>query len=331
MILSELKMKPKHRRSRRYSGRRRTEKNRSVILTVLIMIFIIAIVIGSVFLGKHLKIKAELSLGMRDDIETEDVSQTTETEKSMLFAFKAPASIDIEYFGVDKFSDFSGDKSAVSLVLREHDGVLKYSSPVAQALGGQTADVYLPDANEIISAFGDAYVSVLTVMKEHSVADSYTTALHAFEQAILYELSEAGADEVLLCGFSSLDAEKAEMLCAFSADYHNGAKVKTPIGLIIPYSFFADAEANELCRTLSEHFEFLCVDFSDLTASEEQTIEETVRERVDSMQMYLSRYSLRIILDAENEALSEIKDSLSDAALYSYQSVKVSEIFGENE
>ncbi len=323
-------MKSKHRRNRRYSGRRRTEKNRSVLLLVLITVFIIIIVIGSVFLGKYLKMKAELSLEMRDDIETDDVSES-QKEPGLLFDFKTPSSIDIEYFDVENTADFSGEEDAVSLIFRGHDGTLKYSSPVAKALGGQAEDVELPIANDIISAFGESYISALVVMKEHSSEDAYTSALHAFEQSILYELAEAGADELLLCGFSELSAEKAKMICSFSEDYHKGAKVKIPIGLVIPYSFFSAVDANELCRVLSEHFEFLCVDFSDLETTDEQTIEETVRERVDSIQMYLSRYSLRIVLDAENKDIYKIKSVLKEAALYSYQSVAVGEIFKENE
>lgn len=324
-------MKQKHRRGRRYSGRRRTEKNRSRILTVLIIIFAVAIVIGSVFLGKYLKMKAELSLSMRDDIDTEDISNLPEVEKSILFDFKAPVAIDIEYFDAEKFSDFTGEVSAVSLVLRSHNGILKYSSPVAQALSIQEPDTLLHTANDIFSAFGESYVSSLVVMQEHGAFDSYVPTLHTYEQAVIYELSEAGADEVILCGFSELNAEKVKMLCDFSVDYHNGAKVKTPIGIIVPYSFFTTDGANELCHTLSKHFEFICVDFSDLTASEEQTVEEAVRERVDGIQMYLSRYSLRVVLDAENKSIGEIKEALADAVLYSYQGVKVSEIFSENE
>ncbi len=324
-------MKSKHRRSRRYSGRRRTEKNRSVLLTVLIIIFIIAIVIGSVFLGKYLKIKAELSLNMRDDNETEEILQPLTPENSILFDFKAPVTIDIKHFDVDNFENFSGEATAVSLIFRGKDGELKYSSPVAQALGIQPSDTALPTANDIISAFGESYVSAFVVMREHNSFDSYVPTLHAFEQAVLYELAQAGADEVILGGFSEIDAERVEMLCDFSADYHSGASVKTPIGLMLPYSFFTDEGANELCRTLAEHFEFFCVDFSDLAFSEEQTIGEAVRARVDSMQMYLSRYSLRVALDAENEDFDEIKGALADAALYSYQSIKVSEIFPETE
>ena len=324
-------MKPKHRRSRRYSGRRRTEKNRSVLLTVFLIIFIIATVIGSVFLGKYLKIKAELSLSMRDDAETEDISQPPTPQSSILFDFKAPVTIDVEYFDVDDFAKFSGEGTAVSLVFREYDGRLKYSSDVAKALGVQSADIELPAAGEIISSFGENYVSALVVMKAHNSLVSYIPALHAFEQAVVCELAEAGADEVLLCGLSVIDSEMVKMLCDFSAEYHSNAKMRTPIGLIIPYSFFTFEGANELCHMLSEHFEFLCVDFSDLTVSEEQTVEDAVRERIDSMQMYLSRYSLRVVLDAENESADEIKDALANAALYLYQSVRVGEIFPEDE
>lgn len=324
-------MKPKHRRSRRYSGRRRTEKNRSVLLTVLIIIFIIAIVIGSVFLGKYLKIKAELSLSMREDVETEDILQPPTPQSSILFDYKTPATIDAEYFNAEDFASFSGEEEAVTLVLRGHDGALKYSSEVAKALGVQPQDNPLPTANDIISAFGENHVSALVVMSDHDSHDSYVPTLHSFEQAVLYELAGAGADEVVLCGFSGIDAEKAEMLCEFSVQYHSGASLRTPIGLMIPYSFFAQDGANELCRMLSEHFEFLCVDFSDLTADEGESVQDAVRERVDSIQMYLSRYSLRVVLDAENELSEEIKAALAGAAIYSYQSIMVSEIFSENE
>ena len=50
-------------------------------------------------------------------------------------------------------------------------------------------------------------------------------------------------------------------------------------------------------------------------------MKEAVHARIDTMQMYLSRYSMRVVLDSESASLAEARETLDEAALYSVQTL----------
>lgn len=327
-------MKSKHRRNhRRYSGRRRNERTRSKIAVFLIFIFIIAVIIGSVFLGKYLKAKADISESNRnneDTVSNADTAADPEKE-SILFDKRPPEQIDAEYLSVDNIETFAGEGSSVSLLLRDKAGKLYYSSPVAQTLGGQNVENGLRRAEDLIAKLDESnsYISVCFALAGHSEEkEAMIDAVHAFENALIGEIAAAGADEILLCGFDTIDPSQVSMLCAFSESYRKTAASEVPLGLLIPYSFFSLTNANELCRALADHFEFLAVDYTDLSESEEMPLAEAVSARIDTMQMYLSRYSLRVVLNAESSEYESAKTALKEAAVYSIQSISRADLAG---
>lgn len=326
-------MKSKNRRSHRsYSGRRRSERNRSKLAVVLIVLFIIAVVIGSVFLGKYLKTKAELSEANRTDSDTVFHTETSpDNEKNnILFSSRPPERIEAGYIPLDVINSLEGEVAFASVVLRGKKGELYYSSGVAQTLGGQIEDNTLMSAQDIVALLDEKseYISAVFSLMEHSEESGITTdAIHAYEQALIGEIAAAGADDILLCVSGAIDAERVNMLCEFSEHYRASEAEEIPLGLVLPYSFFTLENANELCRSLSEFYEFLAVDYTDVAASEEITVGEAIRGRIDTMQMYLSRYSLRVILDARSIDTEEAKSVLAEAAVYSFQTIDADLVF----
>ncbi len=329
-------MKGKSRkRNRRYSGKRRNLRNRSKITVVLVILFIIAVVIASVFLGKYLKKKAEISEQNRlneklDTVETEN--KTDGDEESILSHVQPPERISATYLPHEEIASFVGDddKSYVSLIMRDAKGELKYFSPIAQSLGIQSGDVELPLADELIGKLKgeNCYTSVFVAHSGHGeLTGAEANAIQAFEGALFFELATAGADEIILCGFEDMDGGRIDALCELSKNYRGDDRSSVPLGIALPYSFFATENANELCRKLYEHFEIMIVDYTDAVETEEKSLSDIFSERVETMQMYFSRYSLRVLIDDNSADFSEIEALLADMAIYSVQSVARKELF----
>lgn len=331
-------MKSKKRHShRRYNGKRRNTRNRYKIAILLVIVFIIAVVIGSVFLGKYLKKKAEASeaeRGGEQNVGTDTlVSPETENENIVL-PIKPPEKITASYLKneeIDSFAENAEEGSAVTLILRDLQGNIYYSSPVAQTLGGQLPENGLRAAEDIVDklASKDCYISAYAALTAHSSEYETTAkALLAFEIAVLSELALSGVDEIVICGFDSIDADKVSMLCDFSKSFRKSSSSSVPLGVLLPYSFFLKEEANELCARISDCFELIAVDYTDAISSEEIGVSEVIAERIDSMQMYFSRYSVRVVLDSDDAEYESAAQAVSEAEIYSLQSVSRGDLIG---
>ncbi len=347
-------MKPKHRRMRRrYSGKRKQARFRWKLTLVLIFAFFAVVIVGSIFLGQHLKEKAEASREDRLEWETEGQETVTPPEISLLFPGVLSV-VNADYLPLDKLGEISetaGGQRAI--LLKNKNGELFYSSPVAQTLGSQSTENGLLSAGEIVSAIKEKseYVSVYLPLMSHTEENGSTTdAVHAFETALACEIAEAGADEVILCFFEDMNENTKEMLCSISDSYRKTVKTKTPLGLMLPYSFFMSEGANKICLDLSKHFELLAVDFTDVATiignegadtgvetsfetdtetSSEMNFEEEFLRRIDSIQMYLSRYSMRVILDSDLEDLEMARALLSSKAVYSVGTLSYRELYSD--
>lgn len=327
-------MRPKHRHNhRRYSGRRRTERNRSKLTAVLILIFTLAVIVGSVFLGKYLKEKAEISALNREEVtDTSDTDKTQGENEPGIILGEAPP----EYFEavfVPREStgetDSIGEGSAVTLVLRNGSGELLYSSPAAQSLGAQSSDTSLQPVADILSPFKEkgCYVSVYVSLSGISGENTATaSAIRAFEGALIAEIAEGGADEIVLFGSDSLLEEDVASLCSFSENLRNNTSIGIPVGVLLPYPFFIREQGSELCREISRYFEFMAVDYTDAEVIEELGITDVIGSRIDSMQMYFSRYSVRIVIDTDIEEYDAVKQTVADKFVYSHQRVRRAEI-----
>ena len=332
-------MRAKNRKKhRRYSGKRRSDRNRSKIAVLLIIVFIIAVFICSVYLGNHLKEKAEISEASRQTQAPDTVKipeNDNKNDDSILSDTRPPQKFKGEYLPLDEIEAFLNggkDGSAVTLIMRDSAGKLNYSSSVAQTLGTQTVDNGLLSAEDIVGKLDakNCYISAYVAHSNH-VGDSsaLTNALHAFEGAMFAELSAAGFDEIILCGFQAADEERVDALCEFSRSYREEGNNDVPLGILLPYDFYISDGASELCRKLYEHFEIIAVDYTDVVGTEELSFSEAIKARIDSMQMFFSRYAVRVLLDSDNAEYLDAAAAVADAAIYSVQSVSREDLLGQ--
>ncbi|MEE0969834.1 MAG: hypothetical protein U0M06_10730 [Clostridia bacterium] len=329
-------MKPKSRNSRRrYSGRRRNERLQSRAAIVLIILFIIAVVAGTVFLGNYLKRKADISIENRHETTAdskEGMEDTAIESTSILSDIRPPEKIEAEYVPLENIDTVGSETEAVTLVMRDLKGKLNYSSSVVAALGGQDKENGLKSADEIFTGLAEKniYISVLVGHTRHDMENNaISNVFHTFESAILTELTLSGANEVIICGIGEADGIKIDALCEFSKLTRQIGDNNTPLGILLPYSFFLREDARELCAKLAEYFEIIAVDYTDAVSSEDQSITEVISSRIDAMQLYFSRYSVRIVLDSDSDEYANIKQTVIDRAIYSIQSVSASDISGE--
>lgn len=334
-------MRSKHRHNhRRYVGRRRTERNRSKLTTVLIIIFTLAVIVGSVFLGNHLKKKAEISELNREELPSDTGAPDTgnisgENVEDVILGIRPPESFDASYVSHKNIEEAAGsiaDGSAVTVLFRDGKGELLYSSPAAQKLGAQSEDTANPTATDMIAALKakNCYISAYLYVSELSEENAATSSMvRAFEGALISEIAYAGVNEIVLLGFNASTEEDVRSLCAFSAEMRKKTSLNIPVGVLLPYSFFTLEIGSELCREISRYFEFIAVDYTDAAVSEDLTVSDVIAARIDSMQMYFSRYSVRIVLDTEIEEYESVKQTIADKFVYSQQRIYRAEIFAE--
>lgn len=317
-------MRSKHKHShRRYNGRRRSERFRSKLMIFLILLFAIAIFVGTVFLGNHLKKVAEMSEDERkNDVVLSDSAECKDTDDDRGDDAFVPEAINSSYASVNDIDAFvarvqNGD--AVSVVFRDYEGKLYYSSPSAQLLGTQTSQANLLSADEIMGklkekdCYVSAYLSIQSLGREESPSKD---ALAGLEVSMMKELAMAGADEIILCGFGSDDiSNQIADACNMSVSFRGAYSDSVLIGVLLPYPSFLQDEAKQICKTLSDAFEIIAVDYTDAQATEDVEIYDVVKERINTMQLYFSRYSVRVALNYNNAETAEVQAALSDCAI----------------
>lgn len=344
-----------YRSRHRYIGRKRNERNKSKLSIFLFFVFVFVLILGSVRLGLYLKDKADrVDLDYGNDIMG---SQNTEDESDRQLPLSdVPEKIEATHFSIEKLNsdnylnvikDTVADNSVLSITFRRLDGTLLYNSPAELALKG-SSNTKLPTAAELLSALKEkgCYVSAVLCTSAlgkglsapvtssdpiaETDAESKATleALEAFDAALVTELVSAGVDEVLLAGFDC-SFEYADSICAFSMRLREKMPREIPLGLLMSYSTFEGNKDSELCHKYSEHFEILAVDYTDVKTDGDTEIETLISERINTMQLYFSRYGMRIIFDADMGRSDSIEAVLDGAAIYRSQYLSVFELLGD--
>lgn len=329
---------------RRYTGRKKNDHKRSVLIVVLIILFTVLVFFLTVKLGLYLKEKAKLSEERRETAPFYAESDSKAESESESLILTAPENIKTD----GKFISLSGiggdaeklaeavsaleDGDFVSLIFRDAAGTLLYSSGVAQAVGTQDAENGLLGAPDILSLIKEKNCTVCAVFginmsKPEDEAEE--AVLVTLENAMISEICKAGADEILLCGFATpqisgeaLVQEYISRAAALKEEYISD----TPLGALLPSYLFADGEGSSVCRSLSASFDFLAADYTD--QAEEENAAEGLRSRAESMQLCFSRYGLRAVLDIEKANHSFEKAALYDEAVYTIQNLAARELFG---
>lgn len=333
-------MRSKHKHShRRYNGRRRSERFRSKLMILLILLFAIVVFVGTVFLGNHLKRIAEISEDERkNDGALSDSAESTDTDANTGDDAFMPEAINSSYVSmsdIDAFVAGAQNGDAVSIIFRDFKGDLYYSSPSAQLLGAQNSQTNLVSADDIMGKLKekDCYVSAfLSLQSLGREAAPLKDALVGLEVAMIKELAMAGADEIILCGFDVDDiSNQIADACNMAESFRESYSDSVLIGVLLPYSLFLQDDAKQICNTLADAFDVITVDYTDAEKTEEVGLYDVIKERIDTMQLYFSRYAVRAVLDYDNADKNEAQRAFDDSAINLVHFVSCNALLGRDE
>lgn len=227
--------------------------------------------------------------------------------------------VDNTYYEVSK--QIPEGARAVSLSMFYSNGAPFYRSEIANAAGNPSGELTLgnifkyPEENGI-------YVSVpfpSSVLS--SKDDALTSVKAAYEIAMIKELCEAGADEVIImCSslgdesvYSIANEDFAKRVCEYLSDLRH----KVPdinIGFMISASDVKDPALAVSVDKINGYADFIAVDMTEISDAEELT------ETVNSALVRILRYKMRVLIGgADEEALAPIYQVLDTLGITNRQ------------
>ena len=302
-------------RYRRYVGRRKSERGRSRIIILCVLVFTALIVYLSVMLGLRLRAKAEKVRAESEFLSTVETTPTGSYQpptgvaiwKDKVYAPFVSAS-DIQNIQLPENAD------TVSAVLKSKSGKLFYRSSI---LGSGNEE--LPSAETVMSALSksDHRVSVIFHRENTDGMDDLAAqAILDIEVLQMCEIAKAGASEILLMGFE-VDEDGMAFL-ATAAEKIRAANPQTLVGAVLPVNTAFDLILfSDSCRAAADFFDVIALDLTSLTASDEDV--QKLRGIVDTMQISFTRYNVRSIFAHGTENADRLISVLESALLPNYQ------------
>lgn len=314
----------------RYRRRRisiHQDRNRIILRVVIAIICLIAIVVGTVMLGHYLKKKA---VATSTDTTPEDTTAAPVKEENP-FADKtviqAEAVSLIKEDGTAKTITELTDEiaalsyTAVSFDLRNSAGVLLYDSPSAKMMGQEnTASL---DMGALVSDLHEREIYVVgcfevLAFKDGVSAEMYDAIL-SYDSAILCELFEYGFDEILLFDLPS-EYEKIDGLVSYMEYMQKKIPEKCRLGASVPYARMIEANPIEIINKVSLFSDFIAIDISGLSDTDKTNVYENTDAYIKQIELYLSRYNMRILIPKSDSAIMQKQfDALDANAVYNYQ------------
>ncbi|MBR2908143.1 MAG: hypothetical protein IKC26_08920 [Clostridia bacterium] len=293
---------------------RRIRISKRLLIGLLLTILLSGIT--AVILGNLLKARVG-SLG--DDAESTDTAETEEETVSPSRGLEVPelnAGI-VSLEGATKGSLKSEAQrfanagvTSVSLILRDADGGLLFSAETDDGLGLGTEGSGLLRIAEILEPFRsrEIYVSCILPMRYFTDGDAYSrSVLYAYETALLCEVAEAGADEVVLLdcdglfdpdgedgtdpSFSASDAVRELFGIARAI---NGRSPATAVGIAFTPSFLSTRDSDRHLEGIIGAFDLLLLDLR--AAEDTEDLYAEVSKGVSDHLYFILRYSMRVLI-----------------------------------
>ena len=306
-------------RYRRYVGRRKSERGRSRIIVLCVLVFTALVVYLSVMLGLNLRAKAEKVRAESEFLSTVETVPTS--------SLQPPAGVQIwkqtvkaPFVSVTdvKSIEIPENNATISTVLKSKSGEMFYRSPAIEALSGAQNES-LPTAETVMSALTRSGSRVSVIFHREStdgMDDIAAQAVLDVEVLQMCEMAKAGVHEILLMGFET-DGDGMAFLAA-AAEKIRAANSQTLVGAVLPLSSAADADvfARE-CRSAADFFDIIALDLTSLDGSDENV--QKLRATVDTAQISFTRYNVRCILEKGCENAGRLTSVLDAALLPNYQ------------
>lgn len=296
------------RRARRYNNPRGTKLSPWLLIGICLgAALLVTIVIGNI-----------LTLTLDDETYRElTQGKTPETEANGGIKTSVPA-LRAEPFRLGDSVESLVDRSHVSVLLNNPQGVLQYDSPVAQYQGMQgNAEVSLLDKMSELSVFA-SYISGVFYPQAFAQEDSDVRyAMGAEEAVLLREFLRSGGAEVVLLNLP-LNGEQlnavVEYLRTLKAMVGNAA-----VGVAVPCETVLGADGGKILETLLSVCDFCALDASKLSVGDVTDKAEEIRDEMlaDAKKLmvpydyYLRQYDMRLLMRPQQTALQEALDELN--------------------
>lgn len=194
--------------------------------------------------------------------------------------------------------------TAVSFAARDPLGKELYASSLAVSMGNQTGSgrVTLRDIdNRAGSLRTSAGVNVSAFGEKDAI---YRSVLLSYDAGICAELYSGGVDDVFIrITEGKIDSDNIESLLNF-ADSVKNIDSSAVIGIALTNEFFTLVDADTLIDRLSDKYDFLLLDLTvGLGTGDDAT--EYVRASVDTAQLYVMMYGMRVLLPAGDDVTVE--------------------------
>ncbi len=303
---------------RKNSYKKRKLRNILIVSGIcLLFLFLLFVIFGNL-----LDKKVEAQKGEREK------TQATTTSPTYAAAYSIEAyPVDISA-GSDVASQMSAlssaDIRAASLRITDSNGKLLIRSKLATSLGYQGSADLVSDFSSVISRakYYDIFPSAVLDLQFLSESDAkHRAVLLAYEAALVAEVSEAGAGEVIARA-SSVDETQIALLIDF-AESVKSINDKAVLGIVLPKNFFyMDAAADNVAK-LAESFDILGVDASKPAAEDADAlayIESVFSE--PNLKYYVLRYNMRVLLpQISSEQDAEMRAVLAENSIQNWQKI----------
>lgn len=316
--------RPVHFRRSKIPRRKNSKKAKINTAVLIVLIFVIVCIVGTVMLGNYLKNRADDTSIPKETLPPETDADTTRTSEGLSTIEPAEGSVRSGCLDIKGVTDaaeldekiryiFASGYDSITVPIAD-DGSLLYYSPAAIALSHMQKDSLLPSLTDIISRIkkiAEEYrinptVTAFYTLTSPNIDDPVLMeAAFLFDTAIVAEAHSLGADEILVSGFSLAEkpTEATNAVISFVEKLRATAK-DIRIGLALPAeTYMADNTAHHL-ETISSAVEYLAVETSELDWSHTVT-EDTV---------YNTDENGDVIESVETVHLSSIYETLTGIA-----------------
>jgi len=293
-------------------------RNFIIMICCLICAFVLTVIIGN-------------KLGKKADIINSDTSVDTAIEQNSEDAIHAfnpsVVSVNARFFNIENMTtnqiptqislQISKNVTTVSINVLDGEGNPNYDSAVAKAFYGvEGCNAYL-ELGTLISQFNGRGISVCFCFcfTAYSIEDKNTRqAKAAYELALLEEVAEKGAGEVLISGFSVTDEDSLNQYVSMV----NQLQINYPetfFGVSFDYTYYINNTIAPILYAFSAVADFSAVDVTQLD-DEIMTFEQFIEQN----RYYINRYNLRILLTYKDEAtLSDYLAKMSEREMHNWQ------------
>ncbi len=306
-------------RYRRYVGRRKSERGRSRIIILCVLIFTALVVYLSVMLGLDLRKKAEKVRAESEFLSTVETIPTGSLQPPAgVVIWKESVNAPFVSVWDTKNLDLPENTDTLSAVLKSKSGQLFYRSPAVEAISG-SLDENLPTPETVMSALSKENHRVSVIFHRESTEgmdDIAAQAILDMEVLQMCEIAKAGASEILLMGF--YEDEDGMAFLASAAEKIRAANPQTLVGAVLPVSSAGNADLfSDTCRDLAEFFDVIALDLTALDGSDESV--QRLCALVDTLQISFTRYNVRCIFADGTENIDRLTAVLDSSLLSNYQ------------